>query len=76
MPTNNPANDRYNPPNNMSADFEEINFGELNIGELFWQTNRPEETNPWRKVSETTAENLKAQKIYNFNLKTKIFLKI
>ena len=68
MPTNNPANDRYNPPNNMSADFE--------VDELFWQTNRPEETNPWRKVSETTGENLKRQKTHNFNLKTKIFLKI
>ncbi len=35
-PTNDPANDRYNPPGNLSEDFEKFTFGELEMDELFW----------------------------------------
>ena len=73
---NNPANDRYNPPNNMDTDFEEFQFGELEIDELFWQTNNPKETNPWRKVNQTQGRNLKTQTVHNFTTKTKVFHKI
>ena len=76
MSRNNPVNDRYNPPSNMSTDFEEYRFEDLELNELFWQTNRPEETNPWRKVSETQGMNLKTQTTHNFQGKTKIFQKI
>jgi hypothetical protein len=76
MSRNNPVNDRYNPPSNMSTDFEEYSFEDLELNELFWQTNRPEETNPWRKVSETQGMNLKTQTTHNFQGKTKIFQKI
>ena len=76
MPRNNPANDNYNPPSNMSQDFEESQFGELEVDELFWQTNRPTESNPWRKVNQTQGLNLKSQTTHNFNLKTKVFQRI
>ena len=76
MPTKNPANDRYNPPGSLSMDFEEFNFGDLEVNELFWQTNRPTESNPWRKLNENQGMNLKTQTSHNFQPKTKVFQKI
>ena len=77
MPINNPTGDHFNPPSNLSQDFEEFYFEDLEVDELFWQTNKPkEESIPWRKVSLTEGKNLKTQKIYSFNRKTKIFQKI
>ena len=76
MPNNNPTRDRYDPPSNMSMDFEEYNFEDLEVNELFWQTNKPKESNPWRKTSMTEGINLKNQKIYSFKPKTKVFQKI
>ena len=60
----------------MSVDFEEYYFEDLPVNELFWQTNRPKESNPWRKENETQGKNLKSQKLYNFQAKTKVFQKI
>ena len=77
MAVNNPTGDFYNPPSNLSQDFEEYYFEELEVDELFWQTNKPkEESIPWRKTSLTEGRNLKTQKIYNFQGKTKVFQKI
>jgi hypothetical protein len=76
MPINDQANDRYNPPGTLSVDFEEYDFGDLEVNELFWQTNRPKESNPWRKLSETQGMNLKTQTTHNFKLKTKVYQKI
>ena len=76
MPTNNPTRDRYEPPSNMSNDYEEFYFEDLEVGDLFWQTNRPEESNPWRKENQTQGKNLKSQTLHNFNPKTKVFQKI
>ncbi len=77
MPVNNPTGDIFNPPSNMSQDFEEYYFEDLEVEELFWQTNKPkEEQIPWRKVSQTEGRNLKTQKIYTFDRKTKVFQKI
>ena len=77
MPVNNPTGDMFNPPSNMSQDFEEYYFEDLEVDELFWQTNKPkEESVPWRKTSLTEATNLKTQKIYSFDRKTKVFQKI
>ena len=76
MPTNNQVNDRYNPAGVNSVDFEEFKFGELEVDELFWQTNRPTESNPWRKVSQTQGINLKAQTTHNFDLRTIVYQKI
>jgi len=76
MPTNNPANDRYNPPGSLSMDFEEFNFEDLEVDELFWQTNRPKESDPWRKSSQTQGIQLKTQTTHNFQPKTKVYQKI
>jgi len=77
MAINNPAGDHFNPPSNLSQDFEEYNFEDLEVDELFWQTNKPkEESVPWRKVSLTEGRNLKTQKIYSFQRRTKVFQKI
>ena len=79
MAINNPTGDFFNPPSNMSQDFEEFRFEDLEVDELFWQTNKPKEGEgsiPWRKTSVTEARNIKTQKIYSFDLKTKVFQKI
>ena len=77
MPVNNPAGDHFNPPSNLSQDFEEYYFEDLEVDELFWQTNKPkEETIPWRKISMTEGTNLKTQTTHNFQGKTKVFQKI
>ena len=76
MPNNNQVNDRYNPAGNMSNDFEEYYFEDLEVDELFWQTDRPEESNPWRKSSQTQGLNLKSQTLHNFQAKTKVYQKI
>ena len=77
MAVNNPTGDFFNPPSNMSQDFEEYWFEDLEVDELFWQTNKPkEEQIPWRKVSQTQGKNLKSQTTHNFQPKTKVFQKI
>ena len=77
MATNNPTGDYFNPPSNLSQDFEEYNFEDLEVDELFWQTNKPkEEQIPWRKTSLTEGTNLKTQTVYNFQPRTKVFQKI
>ena len=76
MPTNDQANDRYNPPGNLSHDFEEFKFSELESNELFWQTNKPGNNIPWRKVSQTQGLNIKAQTTHNVNPNTLVWQKI
>jgi len=79
MPINNPMGDFYNPPSNLSQDFEEYWFEDLEVDELFWRTNKPKDADgntPFRKVSQTEGRNLKTQKTYNFQGKTKVFQKI
>ena len=73
MATNNQVNDRYNPAGVNSVDFEEY---DLEVSELFWQTDRPEESNPWRKENQTQGKNLKSQTLHTFQAKTKVFQKI
>ena len=75
-PTNDPTNDRYNPPGTMSRYYEKTSFSELEMDELFWQTNNPKETNPWRKVNQTQGRNLKAQTNHNFGANTIVWQKI
>jgi hypothetical protein len=76
MPTNDQANDRYYPPGNLSDDFEEFKFGELEMNELFWQTNKPGNNIPWRKVSQTQGLNIKATTTHTFNPRTVVWQKI
>ena len=77
MAINNPMGDHFNPPSNMSQDYEEYNFEDLEVDELFWQTNKPkEEQIPWRKENQTQGRNLKTQTLHNFQRKAKVFQKI
>ena len=41
MPNNNPANDRYNPPQAGEGDFDSIIFSELDDDQLFWLSDNP-----------------------------------
>ena len=75
-PINDPANDRYNPPGNLSQDFERYRFSELQINELFWQSNQPGDNIPWRKDSATQVKKLKKQTLHNFNPNTKVWQKV
>ena len=74
MADNNQANDRYNPPGNLSADFEKFKFSELEDNE--WQTNIPGDNIPWRKTNETQALNIKAQTTHKFQSNTVVWQKI
>jgi|TARA_R110000824_G_scaffold114198_1_gene264572 hypothetical protein len=76
MAENNQVNDRYNPPGINSTDFERYKFGELEKDELFWQTNSKTESNPWRKINQTQATNLKSQTVHNFQLSTIVYQKV
>ena len=74
-PENNQAEDRYNPPGNLSQDFEKFRFSELEDNQLFWQTNQPGDNIPWRKVNATQGRNLKARSDHNFNPNTVVWQK-
>ena len=76
MATNDPTQDRYNPPGNLSHDFEKYKFSELELNELFWQSNMPGDNIPWRKLNENQATNIKAKTTHNFNPRTVVFQKV
>ena len=76
MPNNNPTRDHFDPPSNLSMDFEEYNFEDLEVEELFWQTNIQTENNPWRKVGQNQGLNLKTNTTHNFQLNTVVYQKI
>ena len=75
-PSNDPINDRYNPPGIGQSDFERFTFGELEVDDLFWQTNKPGDNFSWRKTSETQATNLRKQTTHNFNSRTVVWQKV
>ena len=76
MPTNDPASDRYSPPSLNSSDFERFVFDELEVDDLFWQTNTPGDNYSWRKINQTQAMNLRKQTTHNFGAKTVVYQKI
>ena len=76
MPTNDPANDSYNPPGNLSHDFERFKFGELEVDDLFWQSNQPGDNIPWRKVEQNQGMNLRARTTHNFDPNTVVWQKV
>ena len=76
MANNDPAQDALNPPGNLSQDFERYKFGELEMDELFWQSNQPGNNIPWRKVNQTQGINIKANTTHNFNTNTVVWQKV
>ena len=47
--------------------FEKFKFSELEVNDLFWQSNQPGDNIPWRKVNEPQAMNLRKRTTHNFN---------
>ena len=76
MANNDPVRDRYNPPPTNTVDFEKYKFSELEVDELFWQTNQPGDNIPWRKTNQNQAMNLKSQTTHNFNSNTTVFQRV
>ena len=77
MPTNNPANDAYNPPGNLSQDFERFKFGELEVDDLFWfQDNNSDSNVPHRKMSENQGMNLRTRINVNIEPNQVVFMRI
>jgi hypothetical protein len=76
MATNDPVNDRYNPPGLGSTDFERFKFDDLEVDDLFWQTNQPGDNFSWRKVNQTQALNLRKQTTHTFQPSTLVYQKI
>ena len=76
MPNNNQANDRYNPPSNLSQDFEEIQFSEVEESDLFWLKEGGIDNPAYRKVNETEAGNTKTRVLESFTSKLVVYQRI
>ena len=71
-----PTEDRYNPAP-IGSEFEEHLFDDINIGEIFrLYGNNNEETQLYRKETETEAMNVKTRKVFAPDVKTVVYIKI
>ena len=74
MANNNPAHDRYNPPSNLTNDFELTRFSELNIGELLWLSDeRSDDNHSFRKSNEHQAMNVHTRQMRVFDANDKVY---
>ena len=77
---NNQANDRYNPPGNLSTDFESFRWSEIPIGTLFWRYNDSRDNNyAFRKINDDVEENslqTKSQQVVSIPKYDMVFQKI
>ena len=72
---NNPTTDRYNPAS-IGSEFESHLFDDINIGEIFrLHDNNNEETQLYRKETETEAVNVKTRETVEFSAKTVVYIK-
>tara|TARA_Y100001963_G_scaffold119247_1_gene166299 strand:- start:414 stop:650 length:237 start_codon:yes stop_codon:yes gene_type:complete len=78
MAPNNPTQDSLNQTEARVSDFDQHNFVDLPVGELFWLSNEPNgDINVvHRKVSETEGTQLKNQVTSTFNGRLKVYQKI
>ena len=73
---NTPTEDRYNPAP-IGSEFENHLFDDINIGEIFrLYDNNNEETQLYRKETETEAMNVKTRKVFTPDVKTIVYIKI
>ena len=73
---NNPAEDRYN-PQGIGSEFENHLFDDINIGEIFrLYANNNEETQLYRKETETEAMNVKTREVSVQGKRTAVYIKI
>jgi|LUML01.1.fsa_nt_gb hypothetical protein len=78
MGKNDPTQDRYNPPGVTEHEWERKIFHELQDGEVFHQSNKPDAYAPvWRKEGASNqALNLKTQKLHNWDTNAPIFVRL
>ena len=73
---NNPTTDRYNPAS-IGSEFESHLFDDINIGEIFrLYDNNNEETQLYRKETETQAMNVKTREGFYPDKRTTVYVKI
>jgi len=71
-----PTEDRYNPAP-IGSEFENHLFDDINIGEIFrLYDNNNEETQLYRKETETEAMNVKTRNVFAPDVKTVVYIKI
>lgn len=82
--TNNPAQDRYNPPSVAGIDWEEVKYYDMGNGTLFWLSDKPEwnddakayTNEAYRKLDDKQALNTKNQVILDVLSNINVFTKI
>ena len=73
---NRPTEDRYNPAP-IGSEFEDQLFDDINIGEIFrLYDNNNEETQLYRKETETQAMNVKTREGFDPDKRTTVYIKI
>jgi hypothetical protein len=73
---NTPTEDRYNPAP-IGSEFESHLFDDINIGEIFrLYDNNNEETQLYRKETETEAMNVKTREVFVQGKRTIVYIKI
>ena len=73
---NDPTQDRYN-PTSIGSEFEEHLFDDINIGEIFrLYDNNNEETQLYRKETETEAMNVRTREVFVPEKRTTVYIKI
>ena len=73
---NSPTEDRYNPAP-IGSEFENHLFDDINIGEIFrLYDNNNEETQLYRKETETGAVNVKTREGFVPDKRTTVYVKI
>ena len=73
---NTPTEDRYN-PSPIGSEFESHLFDDINIGEIFrLYGNNNEETQLYRKETETEAMNVKTREVFVQGKRTIVYIKI
>ena len=71
-----PTKDRYN-PDSIGSEFENHLFDDINVGEIFrLYDNNNEETQLYRKETETEVMNVKTREVSVQNKRTTVYIKI
>ena len=70
-----PTEDRYNPAP-IGSEFESHLFDDINIGEIFrLYNNNNEETQLYRKETETEAMNVRTREVFTPDKKVTVYIK-
>ena len=72
---NNQAQDRYN-PTGIGSEFEEHNFSDINIGEIFRLNADSKDESLYRKENETQAIDVKTRLMHNIGQNIQVYITI